>query len=132
MGAPARQGDFFLAEFIMSTGVMRPAPVFVIGTDNDPLDLVVCSCTSSPARGPFDIEVQLKIPTFVRTNKIYTIGRDQLHFKIDQKATPQQISQIVQAVRTLSSFLRIAADSGLRRLPLSPGAEEDIGRVIRN
>ena len=101
VGALAKQGDFFLAEFTMSTGVIRSAPVLVVGMDNDPLDLVVCSCTSSPARGLFDVEVQLKMPTFVRVNKIYTIGRDQLHLEIRQKATPQQFTQIMQALRTL-------------------------------
>ena len=95
----ARQGDFFFAKWVLSTGGTRSAPVLIIGVDADPEDVVVCACTGSPARTSFDIEVALKMKTFVRTNKVYTIGRAQLRFPIPQKATPIEFARIMQSIR---------------------------------
>ena len=81
----ADQGEFFFAKATMSNGSVVPRPVFIIGKNNDSNDsedVIVCSCTTEPSRTKYDKKVQLKFETMVRTNKIYTIRRNQLEFKI--------------------------------------------------
>ncbi len=80
----AKHGEFFFAEFLISNGEIRKSPVFVLSNANDANDddVVICSCTTSPPRTNFDIPYKLKYNTYIRTNKIYTVHRDNLHFKI--------------------------------------------------
>ncbi|MDR6725044.1 hypothetical protein J2W91_003530 [Paenibacillus amylolyticus] len=91
----AKHADFFFADFIVSSQMTRKSPVFIIG-DSDEQDVVVCKCTSHPARNEYDIKVELKKTTSVRTNKIYTISRDQLLFKIPQTANQEEYKKIME------------------------------------
>ncbi|ADU29353.1 type II toxin-antitoxin system PemK/MazF family toxin [Evansella cellulosilytica] len=96
----ADQGDFFFAKVRMSNGQVIPRPVFVIGKDNDSNDdedVIVCKCTKEPARSEYDITVQLKYETSVRTNKIYTIGKSQLEFKIKHNLDIAIINNLVES-----------------------------------
>ncbi|QDH19545.1 hypothetical protein [Saccharibacillus brassicae] len=94
----AKHGEFFFAKYAAIGQPERQAPVFVV-VDSDRLDVVVCSCTTSPGRGGFDITVTLKKPTTIRTNKLYTISRDQLLFKIPQTATPDEYAAIMSKLK---------------------------------
>ncbi|WP_170289413.1 type II toxin-antitoxin system PemK/MazF family toxin [Metabacillus lacus] len=97
--ANADQGEFFFAKAKMSNGDVIPRPVFIIGKNedsNDTEDVIVCSCTKSPARTLYDVEVQLKKKTSVRTNKIYTIHRDQMVFKINHNLPDEVIDSIIE------------------------------------
>lgn len=99
--ASADQGQFFFAAFAVSGGGVVKHPVFIVGKDgdsNDLRDVIVCKCTSQPARSPYDISVSLKLPTIVRTNKLYTIGRNQLLFKISHTVDSSVITNILQFV----------------------------------
>jgi len=94
----ADQGEFFFAKVRMSNGEIIARPVFVIGKNkdsNDSGDVIVCSCTSEPGRSKYDKKVQLKLETVVRTNKIYTIGKDQLEFKIQANLSIEEIEEII-------------------------------------
>jgi len=97
----AKQGDFFFANFLVNNGEVRKSPVFIVGNDHDQEDIIICSCTTQPARSDFDIAVQLKYETYVRTNKIYTIRRDDLAFKISQQPTPEEMNKIMMSVKTV-------------------------------
>jgi hypothetical protein len=96
----AKHGEFFFAEFDLLNGEKRKSPVFVIGNEKyKDDDLLICSCTSQPPRSIFDIRIQLKKETYVRTNKIYLIQRNQLLFKIPQIATPDEYSEIIAKLK---------------------------------
>ncbi|MBO8129761.1 MAG: type II toxin-antitoxin system PemK/MazF family toxin [Peptococcaceae bacterium] len=97
----ATQGDFFFAKFLTVNGKERKSPVFVVGKDHDDQDVIICSCTSQPPKTRFDIKVQLKRETYVRTNKIYTIQRDQLLFKIPQQPSNEQFKAILESVKAV-------------------------------
>lgn len=105
----ADQGEFFFAKATMSNGQVVPRPVFVLGKNNDSndsQDIIVCSCTTEPARTDFDVKVQLKEETIVRTNKIYTIRRDQLEFKINHSLSKPDIDKIIsKAVSAIQGHL---------------------------
>ncbi|WP_322925380.1 hypothetical protein [Paenibacillus campi] len=97
--ARADQGEFFFASVTVSSGVVSPHPVFILGKhgDSNDRDVIVCLCTkeSHGKRSKYDILVELKHPTYVRTNKIYLVDRSHLQFKIDaNKVTPQEIETI--------------------------------------
>jgi hypothetical protein len=97
----ADQGDFFFADVLDSKGDLIGRPVFIVGKhgdSNDGLDVIVCKCTTQPAKSAYDIKVQLKSPTFVRTNKVTVIGRDQLKFRIHHKVDSEMIDTIVESV----------------------------------
>lgn len=79
----AKHGDFFFAEYYNNSGQSKSAPVFIVSNDRDKEDVIICTCTSQASRGKWDKLVQLEKPTYIRTNKIYTIRRNQLLFKID-------------------------------------------------
>ncbi|MES9736946.1 type II toxin-antitoxin system PemK/MazF family toxin [Peribacillus frigoritolerans] len=94
----ADQGDFFFVRARLSDGQVYPRPVFVIGRlsdSNDDDDVIVCSCTKGSVRTDYDIPVQLKMPTSVRTNKIYTIRKDQMQFKIEHNVPAETIEEII-------------------------------------
>ena len=97
----ADQGEFFFAKFRLSDGVVYPRPVFVIGKkgdSNDDGDVIICSCTSTEkVRSVYDIEVKLKEDTLVRTNKIYTISKKHLAFKIKHNVDAQTIQDIINS-----------------------------------
>ncbi|KJS75639.1 MAG: hypothetical protein JL56_07435 [Desulfotomaculum sp. BICA1-6] len=99
--AEAKQGDFFFALFVTNDGKLRERPVFVAGAKgNDSEDVIICSCTTSPPRDPdFDKKVILKRETYVRTNKLYTIRRDDLINKLRQGASPEDIQGIVNQIK---------------------------------
>lgn len=93
----AGQGDFFFTKIVLSDGNEYARPVFVLGrAGNDSEDLIICSCTAQPKRTDFDIEVQLKKKTYIRTNKIYTVQRDSLLFKIDYEMAEAELAGVVQ------------------------------------
>jgi hypothetical protein len=100
----ADQGDFFFAKFLdPSTGQAIPHPVFVVGKNadsNDREDVIVCKCSSQPQRSSYDILVALKKPTVVRTNKIYTIRRNLLRFKIMHNLPSSVISALLGSVNS--------------------------------
>ena len=97
----AKQGEFFFANYLTVTGDLRKAPVFVVGSDNDDEDIIICSCTSKPSRTPYDIKVNLKKETYVRTNKIYTISRESLLFKIPQEISHVKLKEIMTSVKSV-------------------------------
>ena len=98
----ANQGDFFFAKFFdPATGKTIAHPVFVVGKNNDSNDshdVIICNCTSQPKRTDYDVLVQLKYPTLVRTNKLYTIQRGQLHFEINHNLDQTVISTLLESV----------------------------------
>ena len=95
----AKQGQFFFANFIINNGEIRKSPVFIAGCDNDKEDIIICSCTSQPKKTEFDIKVTLKMETYVRTNKIYTVHRNDLLFKIPQLPTAEELADIMQSIK---------------------------------
>lgn len=100
----AKHGDFFFCEFAINNGETRKSPVFVISSDIDKNeDVVICSCTKQPAKSQFDIGVQLKYKTYIRTNKIYTVHRNELLFKISQTIG-------ITKLREIDSSIKLALD----------------------
>lgn len=97
----AKQGDFFFAEFYINNGDKRKSPVFIASNDYDDEDVIICSCTSQPLKTEYDKRVYLKYPTYVRTNKIYTIRRGQLLFKIPQTITPAELNEIKDSIKLI-------------------------------
>lgn len=97
----AKHGDFFFAKFLLTNDHNSPrqSPVFVISNDNDKDDIIVCKCTGQAAKTDFDVKVQLKNTTHVRTNKIHTISRSQLLFKIEHKFQPEEYEAIIQKLK---------------------------------
>ncbi|WP_018250373.1 type II toxin-antitoxin system PemK/MazF family toxin [Orenia marismortui] len=96
----AKHGEFFLAKFTLPNGRKRKAPVLIISAEhNDKEDVVVCSCTGQPAKTSFDILVKLRRDTHVRTNKIYTMSRNQLLFKIPQTLNKEQYNKIIEKIK---------------------------------
>jgi hypothetical protein len=98
--ASADQGDFFFANVMLSDGKLYQRPVFVIGKNNDSNDvddIIVCSCTTSPARSTYDKPVKLKYDTLVRTNKLYTMGRSQILFKINHNLSQEIIRELLDS-----------------------------------
>lgn len=95
----AKHGEFFFAKVLINNGQVRPSPVFVVSNDKDKEDVIICSCTTKPAKTKFDIKVQLKEETHVRTNKLYTIRRNQLLFKIPQTASPDEYKDILDKLK---------------------------------
>lgn len=106
--AHADQGDFFFVRLVDTRGREIPHPVFVLGKDedsNDNDDVIVCQCTTAnkPNRSDYDVDVQLRNRSYVRTNKIYTVGRKQLEFKIqapdvDDKKKREIVDQAINAI----------------------------------
>ena len=98
----ADRGEFFFAAFFdPGTGRTIKHPVLIVGKNqdsNDEQDVIVCNCTSQPARSAYDVPVALKKPTLVRTNKIYTIRRDQLLFKIAHSVDQSIMTKILHTV----------------------------------
>ncbi|WP_175511396.1 type II toxin-antitoxin system PemK/MazF family toxin [Alicyclobacillus macrosporangiidus] len=106
--ANADQGDFFFAFLADENGKPIPHPVFVLGKHNDSndnTDVIICKCTKQEhgSRGAYDIPVKLRYDSFVRTNKIYTISRNQLDFKIktpyvDENQKRAIVDQAINAI----------------------------------
>jgi len=94
----AKHGDFYFAKFILSDGTIRKSPVFVISNDNDKHDIIICKCTGQPPKSEYDINIQLRRNTCVRANKIYTIGRDQLLFKIQADLNLERYNKIMSKI----------------------------------
>lgn len=100
----ACHGEIFFAKFITSTGGIRKSPVFIVSSSLDKNDdVVICSCTSQPKRSIFDITVELRKTTNIRTNKIYTITRNQLAFRV----TKLDIDKLQEVDRALKSALEL-------------------------
>lgn len=95
----AKHGDFYFASFTLTSGLERKSPVFIVSNDNDTKDVVVCVCTSQPARTNFDVKVELKKITQVRTNKLYTISREQLLFPIKSNMTKDQYNNVIKNIK---------------------------------
>ncbi|WP_366921546.1 type II toxin-antitoxin system PemK/MazF family toxin [Metallumcola ferriviriculae] len=96
----AKQGEFFFAAF-HSEHILRTSPVLVVGNSeaHDDRDIIVCKCSTKPARTKFDKPVQLKEESIIRTNKLYTIGRDQLEFKIPQ-GIEEELNEVLNCVKS--------------------------------
>ena len=97
-------GDFFFAEYYNNSGSLKRAPIFVINGDSDPQDAIICTCTSQRSRSKWDKVVQLKVPTYVRTNKIYTIRKEQLLFKIDCnfiEEAPEVYADVMHSIKSV-------------------------------
>jgi len=62
-------------------------------------DVVICLCTSQPAKSEFDTKVQLRKETYVRTNKIHTICRSQLLFRIDHQFGPGEYEELINKLK---------------------------------
>ncbi|KSU83427.1 PemK-like, MazF-like toxin of type II toxin-antitoxin system [Fictibacillus enclensis] len=102
----ADQGDFFFGK-IMLQGNLCSRPVFVVGKhgdSNDTKDVIICIGTTQPQKSDYDIPVQLREKTYIRTNKIYTIGRHQLEFKIKHSVNPVDIHTICENVEKAIRF----------------------------
>lgn len=106
VAAAARQGashgDFFFAEWALSDGTTRKSPCYVISDHQDPHnEIIVLKVTSQPSRTDFDIPVScLREPTsLVRTNKVYTILRNQLLFPIQAQLNPQEYLNIITKLK---------------------------------
>lgn len=96
----AKHGEFFFAKFQLSdASPPRKSPIFVISNDNDKLDVIACKCTTQPPKSEFDVKVLLRYETYVRTNKIYTIGRDQLLFKIPHNFIDGEYESIIEKLK---------------------------------
>lgn len=96
----AKHGEFFFAQYLTVTGDIRKSPVFVLSNECDKNDdVIICLCTKSPPKSEFDVKVQLKVETRVRTNKIYTISRSQLLFKIPQTAQTDEYNEIITKLK---------------------------------
>lgn len=96
----ASHGDFFFANWTTSDGYLRKSPCLVISNHSDPHDeIVILKVTTQSARTGFDIPIQLKYPSFVRTNKIYTIQRNQLLFPIQKAMTSDEYNTIIEKLK---------------------------------
>ena len=112
----AQHGDFFFARVYVVTGNYRNSPVFIVSNDNDDEDVIVCICTKQPPKTDFDVEVQLKMKSYVRTNKIYTIKREQLAFKIPQTVSSNEYKKIIGKISEALNItsVRVITDNNLR------------------
>lgn len=96
----AGKGDLFWAVFRLSDGVERRSPVLIVGTDNDPADVIACKCTLHPPRTAYDICIGWRGGIqCVRTNKIYTLERAQMLHSISYSLTRDEASQVASALR---------------------------------
>jgi hypothetical protein len=94
----AKHGDFFFASWRTSDGTKRESPCLVVSNHQDPHnEIIVLKVTSQPGRTEFDIPVSgLQRASVIRTNKIYTIQRNQLLFPISAAMTPQEYSDVTE------------------------------------
>jgi hypothetical protein len=96
----ARHGEFFFAKWSASDGYVRESPCLIISDHQDPHDeIIILKVTKQPAKTDFDIPVTLKEPSHVRTNKVYTIQRNQLLFPIPQTTQPEEYSRIINKLK---------------------------------
>jgi len=99
----AQHGEFFFTKFILpDTGTVRKSPVFVLSNpaDLNDDDVIVCKCTCQGPKSSYDVKVQLKHPTYIRTNKIFTISRNNLIFKIRDYSLPEeQYNEIIKLIK---------------------------------
>ena len=104
----ADQGDFYFTLVKNSSGKLIPHPVFILGRNgesNDTSDVIACMRTSKKKRTDYDIETILEgLPGWVRTNKIMTIERKILEFKMSSPKVTEAIKQeiIKKAVEAIS------------------------------
>ncbi|WP_079524384.1 type II toxin-antitoxin system PemK/MazF family toxin [Solibacillus isronensis] len=105
----AQQGEFFMANVQSSAGLIMRHPVLIVGKHNDSNDnedVIACLCTSQPKRSNYDLPAKLKEDSFVRTNKIYLLGRNQLIHKIRRHSvTPQEITNYIMSANTAIKIL---------------------------
>jgi hypothetical protein len=96
----ASHGEFFFARWSASNGYERESPCLVISDHQDPHDeIIILKVTTKPARTEFDVPIQLKYQSIVRTNKIYTIQRRQLLFPINKALDPSEYGTIVDKLK---------------------------------
>lgn len=95
----AKHGQFFFAKFLINN-YERKSPIFVLSNDIEKDDdVIICLCTTKGPKSGYDTEVQLKAKTYIRTNKIHTIRRDQLLFRIDYSFSEDKYKEIYYNVK---------------------------------
>lgn len=99
--ASAKHGDFFFASWVTSDGYVRESPCFVVSDHSDPYnEILVLKCSSQPSVTNFDVKVTcLKLPSIVRTNKIYTIQRSQLLIPLKTNLDPLEYVSIIDGLK---------------------------------
>lgn len=100
--ANASHGEFFFAKFILPNGVPTERPVFVISDDNDKNDVIICVCTKHPPRDNSDFDYPVIIrgkEGSLRTNKVYTVEREQLLNPIGFTLDPDDYSEIINKIK---------------------------------
>lgn len=100
----AKHGEFFFAQFSINEYI-RKSPIFVLSNECDQNDdVVICLCTSQPAKSEFDAKVHLKKETYIRTNKVHTISRSQLLFRIEHHFVPGEYEGIIEQLKKALSL----------------------------
>ena len=95
----AKHGQFFFAKFLINNYI-RKSPIFILSNELEKDDdVVICLCTTKGPKSEYDIEVKLKEITYIRTNKIHTINRNQLLFRIEYKFTDDKYKEICISVK---------------------------------
>lgn len=97
----AKHGEFFFAEWSTSDGYRRQSPCLVVSDHPDPHnEIIILKITTDPGRTEFDIPVSgLREASVIRTNKIYTIQRNQLLFPITKTMTPEEYVDVTDKLK---------------------------------
>lgn len=97
----AKHGEFFFADWVTSDGYNRKSPCLVVSDHQDPHnEIIILKITTDPGRTEFDIPVSgLREPSVIRTNKIYTINRNQLLFPISKTMTPEEYNDVTEKLK---------------------------------
>lgn len=94
----ADQGDFFYAKSRAHNGKISRRPVFIVGKNgySNDADVIVCNCTSNTDRDSiYDVPIEGMIKeTVVRTNKLHTISRNSLLFRIEVDLPTEVLEEI--------------------------------------
>ncbi|WP_261134774.1 hypothetical protein [Bacillus sp. Marseille-Q3570] len=97
----AEHGEFFWAKWTTGDGFLRDSPCLVLSKHRDVHDeIIILKCTSQNAKSNFDVPVTIKNRTvYVRTNKIYTIQRDQLTNPLKGNFSPAGYTTVIEKVK---------------------------------
>lgn len=98
----ASHGEFFFANFNLPSGTITQRPVLVVSNDNDDEDVIICACSKHEPRKGSDFEYPINIrgkKGSLRTNKIYTVQREQLLNPIEYTLSPDDYSNIIIKIK---------------------------------